>query len=231
MRSKIKKILQSTKKEKTGNSQKQNLQSQADSISWKYYHSISKLPLKIFIKCLCDKDPDQLIIKGKPPKEELTQAWVNILQEYSDAVGSNEHKLYLSLYREVSLLKINFDLTEVLIEILELEDTQFWKDELNKIHGTQFRFGEEKHNDLRRIASRNKALKVQIDLKLIQFNEIEKKHRFKQEEPANENYYNSILITLSDHAKYQILDSITVFEFCERIKRLNKYYETLKNKK
>jgi hypothetical protein len=40
-------------------------------------------------------------------------------------------------------------------------------------------------------------------------------------------YFESILITLSDHAGYHIKDDITVYEFGERIRRLNHYIKKL----
>jgi hypothetical protein len=36
-----------------------------------------------------------------------------------------------------------------------------------------------------------------------------------------------MLITISDHAKYEITDDITVFQFCERIRRYNSLIEKL----
>lgn len=188
------------------------------------------MPLRIFVKCSCEKDLKYLVRSGAPTEAQLAEAWVNIVQEYSDAIGSHEYRLYLSLYKEVSLLKIDYEMAKAAIEILELCDDNRIKDSLNKILMTTFKFGDNKFEELRKCKSRIKNFKIQIDLKVIQFNEIEKKNRGVKKE-VDEKYYESLLITLSDYAKYRIIDSISVFEFCERIKRLNAYHETLKKKK
>jgi len=199
--------------------------------SEKLYRSITKLPLYIFKECVDTGNLSNLIISGAPTDTEIRQAWKTIIQEYADAIGSNEYRLYLNIYKELTMLQITYETIKVLILILELTDDEKAVKELNWHLGTSYAFKENKQAELKICEGRNKSNKVAIDLKLIQFEEIEKKHKAGQGSKLSSAYIDSVLITLSDHSKYNVDDRITVFSFCERIKRLNTYRETMQNKK
>lgn len=201
--------------------------------SFRCYQDISHLPLSLFIEITINNDLRFLTIEGQPTELQLAQAWQNILAQYSDAIGDQEFKLYTNLLKEVTILSVNLQLIHHLVDTLwKIYDERLAK-ELNQLLGTSFKFNphdnESYQNELARCINRSKSLKIKLTLKMTQFEALEKK-QVKNTKPTYE-YYDSILITLSDHAKYQLYaDDMTVFQYCERINRLNKYLENLQNR-
>ncbi len=214
------------------------------------YQNISNLPLSRFIDCIVDHNLFALVITGTPDPKELTEAWDNILQEYTEAIGANEYKLYLSLYREVTNLDIEYkqirSFADILCEIQNyiilknydvlpfvLESQKKFSNELNKLLRTECKFNNRDpsgfQEEINKCLRRSKALKIKLDLKLLAFAEIQKKN--KDGAPMDRRYFDSMLITISDYAKYEIGEQITVSKYCERIKRYNHYCESLKIKK
>lgn len=216
------------------------------------YQSISTLPLSKFIECTVDNNLYALIISGAPSDFTLLQiAWANISQEYSEALGSNEYKLFTSLYKEVSLLKIEYESIHILVDSLRsiqeyilLNNYQVTDEiisiqqslckHLNDTMRTSCRFNNmddaSYQEELNKCIRRSKSLKIKLDLKLLAFEAIQKKNN-NTGEKMDRKYFDSILITISDFAKYEIGENITVSKYCERIKRYNQYCESLKSKR
>jgi hypothetical protein len=67
----------------------------------KYYTHITELPLSKYIECAVGDKPNlaALIIEGMPTEGELLTAWAEIRSQYSDAMGDQEHKVYLKLFK------------------------------------------------------------------------------------------------------------------------------------
>jgi len=105
---------------------------------------------------------------------------------------------------------------------------------LNKLLHTNIVFdvnnAEQYDGNLLRCLNRSKSIKINIDLKKIALSKLEEKYNSKDGKATRE-YYMGILISLSDEAGYHLQEDITVWEFCERIRRYKKAAETLKNKK
>lgn len=194
------------------------------------YLSIQKLPLRRFIDCIVDHNLHSLIITGDPSAVELQLIWSNILQEYSQAIGNNEYRLYTSLYKEITIIKITYDQIQEAVKLLQITYSEFFHKELDKLLKMKLRLNPDDQasyqEELLKCLRRSKSLIIKHDLKKIQFESIQKKQEGKENKFTRE-YFISIMITLSDHAKYQIQDSITVAEYCERIKRFNMYLEAL----
>lgn len=202
--------------------------------SAKWYQHITELPLNRFIDCLVDGNIYALVITGKPTDEELMTAWGNIQTEYADAIGNHEYRLYVNLFKEVTLLSVNLQLIMTAIEILEDVYSKELTGKLNKLLSSNITLDpadpEKYKSSLKRFDMRSKGLKIDLDLKQIQLKAMEAKINKPGDKPTRE-YYHSVLITLSDHAKYQIPDSITVFEFCDRMKRFVNYCEQAQRNK
>jgi hypothetical protein len=196
----------------------------------KYYSSIAELPLRNFINVLVDDNIYALLIDGEADLITLQEAWSEILQEYQQSIGDSEHQMYTLLYKELKLLEIDYTIVTELVPVLQLVYRQKFADELNKILETSFEFdwdNQEKYQqELQRCLNRNKAIKIQLELKRKEFEEIEKKNKYEHKKPSRE-YFLSVLINLSNYAKYQITDQITTFEFCQRVKQLNQYLTSL----
>jgi len=213
------------------------------------YHSIHNLPLHRFIDCIVDHNLHSLRIEGNPTELELNEAWNNILIEYTEAIGNHEYKMYISLYKEISLLKSTYKQIEILAgEVMVDEETgertggilrfiysEYLCKELNRLLKTSCRFNWDDQasyqEELSKCMRRSKSIKISIDLKLIRFDAIEQKQKGKEGKQYTRAYFDSMLINLSDRAKFEINETITVSKYCERIKRFSQYVESVKNQK
>ena len=202
--------------------------------SGKWYQNITELPLSRFIDVTVDGNVYALVISGKPTLNDLETTWENISTQYSDAMGDSEHQLYLSLYKEIHILTATYKSIFDIVEILRGFPHEGLKTELNSLVGTSFKFDyadpEKYHNELDRCLKRSKGLKIQLDLKLKSFEAISAKFKDNAGKPTREYFY-SVLITLEDYSKVRLDENITVFQFCERVKRLNKHIKSMEKKK
>lgn len=212
----------------------------------KYHTSLNDLPLNKFIDCIVDNNLSALIIshgEELPSSEELSAAWDNILAEYAELTGTSEYRMFCELYKEVEILKITLTQISVLAArgnaetgemqgILRMTYDEYFADELNKLLKTKCRFNwndqKSYHAELDKCVNRGKAFKIKYDLKKMQFEAIEKKNLGKKGERPTRQYFTSILVTLSDHAKYRIEETIKMPEYCERIRRFAEYCEVQK---
>lgn len=198
------------------------------SSSLKLYRSISELPLSRFIDVAVDNNLYALVITGKPDENELSALWEKIKVEYADAMKDNEYKLYTNLKNELSKLEITYSQLQWAINELKKVYVQQFAEKVNLWLRTSFkfdvRFPEDYDNDLKRADRRSRSFKLEADLKRLNIEGLEKKFAEKGGKATRESFMN-ILFSLSDHVKFQLQDSITVYEFCERVHRLNKYIE------
>jgi hypothetical protein len=222
-------------KETNSSSLKQDLPLPQGDQSAKYYQSISNLPLNRYKDCLLNENLSALIISGQPTGQQLTEAWGKISQEYADAMGDHEYKLYLKLFKDVHLINATIEQVKICVTQLEvvlvLPDSipekamyrDFYSKEVNGLLLTQFFFDfnniETYRKNLQRCLNRSKGIKLELDMVMARYEAI--KQKYEEGKKPDETYFDAILITLSDAAGYHLTDGITVFEFCERIKRLN----------
>jgi hypothetical protein len=195
----------------------------------KYYQHIVDLPLRNFIDASVNDNLSALIITGFPNPEQLQTAWAQITSEYADQIGDSESKMYWQLFKEVYVLSLNIELVEVCVNLLRAVYVESFARELEELSQADFKLDpsdpEKYQADIQRCVNRSKRLIILHDTKKARLDAMEKQNT-EQVKPTHE-YYSSILITLSDHAKYEINDSITVFAFCERLNRFKKYSEQL----
>lgn len=193
--------------------------------SAKWYQHITEMPLNRFIDVVVDDNYASLVITGYPPPEELHKTWVIIQGEYADAMGDHDYRMYVSLFKEVTLLTVTLKTINYLVEILERVYYPDFANNLNKLLNITFQFDPadpvKYKTTLKNCLMRSKAIKINLDLKSIQLKAMEEKNQDPGKKPTRE-YFQSILINLSNHAKYHIHDNVTVFEFCDRIRRYNK---------
>lgn len=223
----MKKIFRSryVKKDSTTLSVKQERQFKMDSSLPKYYQHITELPLKNFIDFVVNDNVYALIISGNPDVIDLQLQWHEISQEYAEAIGDSEQKMYAILLRDYTIASANFELVRNGIKILKLIHHPSICETINKVVGVSLKWSVETYdNDIKSAYRRSKAFKVKADLLKVSLESMNSKDRIA---PTKE-YFQKILIALSDKAGFYISDSITTFEFCERIKQFNEYHENLK---
>jgi len=245
MQSRRNKIWQSLRKGTSGRTAKQEQPSETASPSPKFYRSCHDLPLRKFIDIFCgepapDGSTDEteytgpnlagLIISGFPPQDQLEKAWRNIMQEYMDAIGSDEYKIYISIHKELTELAVTYDSINGLIDLLEIIHSRDLCTELNRLLASNYKFDPENEaqyfDELKKCRNKAKVFKLRLDLKELEFAEIEKK--FKTGSRPQRGFFITMLIRLSDKAQYQIQDTITVYEYCQRIQDYNAYLEQFK---
>jgi hypothetical protein len=198
--------------------------------SFKYFQSITELPLSKFIEVAVDDNYAALVISGNPDMDVLKDAWYEIYQEFLDSMGDANQLLILKLYKEITRLAIQQEQIQMLIDFLSVYKYKKYEDQLNKILLTKFQFKDKRKDDLERSVRIARQMSIQIDIKQMQLNNIRDKAP-KDGQKISRGYFQSILITLSDFAKYPVLESITTFEFCERVKRLTAFAQAQKQKK
>lgn len=217
-----------TKKMENGNSAMPSMRIHQGTQSAKWYQSITELPLCKFIECTVDGNLAALITGGLPAEEQLLLAWADINEQYADAMGDNDHKLINKLFKDITILAIDYGQIQALIEVLRNHRYNPLEERLNSLLYTNFKFADNRQKELDTCYRLSKSILVKIDLKTAQ-QEALKAKQVNGNKPTRE-YFFFWLINLSDHARYPVPDTITVFEFCERIKRFNKFIE-IQNKK
>jgi hypothetical protein len=206
----------------------------------KYYQSIVDLPLNKFIECMVDKNLFALVISGEPSLEQLTTAWEDVMNEYSDIMMDGEGKLHFNLLKEVELLKLDIQKVNICLQILEAEvnfpefvtpDKKYATD-LNKLSNSNFSFDHSKpdqfRNELKRATNRSKSLLILLGIKQSNLDAINTKANTIVKKPTKEYFY-SILNTLSMFTKFQLTDAITVYSFCDWIKKYNEHTKFLES--
>ena len=202
--------------------------SDIESSAW--YRSIATLPLNKFIDITVDGNLFALLISGTPDLLQLKESWETIKSQYAEAIGDHEHVAYVKLFKEINLLHITLKQIHLLIDTLKEIFYQPFADRLNKLLSTTYNFSGHTPAEylklLQACHNRSKAFKIDLDLKLIHFKAIEEKNSG-EGNPYTREYFLSMLIIVSNHAKFQISDSVTVFEFCKRMKMYADYCEQM----
>jgi hypothetical protein len=198
--------------------------------SSKWYRNIADLPLIKYIECVVDGNLAALIISGYPSQEQLESAWVEIAEQYADIMGDAEHKMYIKLYKELVILNIEYQQILSLIEVLTMVQYKPFEQKLNELLFTNFSFTNNREKELDTCFRLSKSTLLKIDMKKAHLDALKEKGENSDKTPTRE-YFQSILITLSDHSKYPVLDTITTFEFCERVKRFTQFVEKQKAEK
>lgn len=205
--------------------------------TYKYYSAISQLPLIRYKDALIRGNLSALVIVGFPPQNELEAAWNDIQEQYAGATGNAEHVNYIRLLREIAVLNTSYSQVQIAVQqlgaiipiYLETNDQDYigminaYRDALIQLVDASFDFTnpETYESNLKRCLNRGKGInKIELDLKELTFQAV--KEKLESQKPVDDEYFDSILISLSDHAGYHLTDSITVYEFCNRLVRAQK---------
>lgn len=203
----------------------------SDIISSKWYQDIIDLPLSKFIAVDVEGDIFALVISGAPDITDLMKAWQRITWQFSDAVKNEEYAVFLRLKKEVLDLELEFKRADILIDCLQTLFCEKMKKALNKLLRSSFKFdiqdpaGYEKDLDSARMRMKN--TKILLELKRGALEVMELANQKGAAKKVTRQYYQQMLISLSDFAGYAISDEITVFQYCDRLRRMNDHFEAL----
>lgn len=199
--------------------------------SLRYYQNIYETPLSAFESCLINNNLSALIVSGYPTPQELSKAWENIMQEYSEALGEAEYQMYVNLYKEVEVLRLTYEMIHILIAALRKNESPYFCNELNTFLRTSFKFDitntKTYFEELDKCERRAKASKIKLDLKKIEFEAIKKKIDGGEKAAIEKNYFTWVLIILSKHNQYRVTKDIFVNEYCEYVRQFNKYCDEM----
>ncbi len=217
------------KKGTSTSSAQQPLPSSMGTPSWSIYQNITELPLSRWMDLTIDGYTKALVKEGNPPADALIKAEHQIRIQYADARGDHHYRMYINLMNEIGVLEISLNQINFIINTLRTVYQPLLAKELNILLTTSFVFdvknAEAYDKMLDRCANRAKGIKINLDLKTIAFKKLEEKYQTGANTNATREYYMGALIVLSDDAGYPLPDSITVWEFLERVRRYNKKNE------
>lgn len=223
-----------SKRETNTSSKMLSQPSAAVSQSYSLYRSITELPLSRWIDMTVDGYLKAIVKEGAPPVDILHQTENELRIQYADAIGDGEYKLYVTAVKEVAVLELTLAQIHHLVGALREVYVPQLANALNKLLLSSLVFDvanpAEYDNTLLRALRRSGGTKIRLELKKLHLAELEKKYTGTTKNATRE-YYMGVLISLSDSAGFQLSDNITVWEFCERIKRHNKKSESINNKK
>ncbi|MDF2189283.1 hypothetical protein [Paraflavitalea sp. CAU 1676] len=226
-----------TKKTENGKSEKLSRSTSEASApsSGRCYQSIVDLPLSKFISAKVDGNLQAIVIEGPVSTERIAQAWQDIEIEYIDAIGSNEQKAEIKLRTQIETLQADLLLAEVSVYQMKRLYHPYFADTLNSILKGNYKFDpdnpEEYSTLLDKCWNRSRSIKINLDLKVIEYQAIEEKIKKQSTgQPYTREYFAKHLITLSDFAGYQLSENMSVFDYCDRLRRLVDYNEEIKNR-
>lgn len=200
-----------------------------------YYSHITKLPLARFIDVDVDGDFQALIIEGEVDEKTLREAWEVIQEQYVQALGDAEQRLYLSLLKEVNALAISLQQVEILLQQLRSRYVALFLKELNKILKANIQLTDKEGNllpdydkRLDRAISLANPIRMQHDLKRVHLDKLKKKMEGGNRKATRE-YYQETIIALSNHQKRELdEEKLTVYKYVVLIKDLNRFLSTPK---
>lgn len=218
----------------------------------KLYHDIHSMPLSRYMDCDCDENLFALVITGNATIEQLNDAWANIKEQVAEIGGNDTHSLLRSLYKEVSELSLLYQEIISIVDSLRLtmaicieksydlpqdifDQQKANHKKLNKYLNSNFKFNiwdvEGYVRDLSGIIIRSGSIKIKLDLRMMAYEQVKSKVQSAGTgEKRTRQYYDRLLINISDYSKYEITEEVTVSKFFERVKRYTEYCKTLQNK-
>lgn len=202
---------------------------QLGSPSYAIYQRLTDISLERWMRLIVDGDIRAIIRDGEPPEHELRIVEGNLRIAYADAMGDNEYKFYCASIKEVTRLEITLAQIEQLITVLREAYVRAFADKLNQLVGSSFVFDvtrpEEYDKTLDRCFRRSRGIKISLDLERAKLLKYEEKHSGSTVTPKREYYY-SVLLTISQTQGFRISSEISVWEFCELLRRHNKLIES-----
>jgi hypothetical protein len=223
MPSLLQRLRRSIKKGVSINSSRQSTPIKTPSTSCTLYRHINELPLNKWIAATVDGDLSALVKSGEADEATLKYHLLDLEEQYTIAMGDSETKFYLSLYRDLHKLELEFTQIQHCLIVLEKYYVVQFAKMLGSLLKTKIVLDpsnkEQYDSNLKRYHSLSKALKIKLDLKAAQFQTMQDKMEGKA---PTRDYYIQVLVALSDHAGHQLRDDIMVYEFCYRMNQLKK---------
>lgn len=190
--------------------------------------------MHVFERVLVDGTLSALIISGKPTDEDLVDSWNAMLLEYTEMLGDFEYKVYLQTFKEVELLRVNYECVGLLTNALRSFYSPYFIQELNLLLRMNLRLNAEDpesyYAELDKCDRRAKGIKLRLQLKEAELDVLRKKINSKEGEKVDKNYFTRVLVMLSQHNSFMVTKDIMVNVYCEMIKQYAEYVEAHKQR-
>lgn len=199
-------------------------------IQSKVIDSATGITMDAFIDIMVDDKLELLVVKGNPTENELRTAWEKIYSEYTDALGDDSHRELLTILRDINLLSWQHQRVCILLEVLTVCYVPSAVDELKR-YGYVIKYDPDDLNryyrDLQSVYERSKTMLVKISVRQKDLEELQQKSTGKH---ANRADFQTMLISLSEYAKYQVSPMhISAYQFAVMMRRCNEYAKGLQN--
>lgn len=199
------------------------IQTQAKVIS-----DCTEITMDRFISVLVDGKLELLVLEGVPSPTQLQQAWDNIYAGYMDAMGDESHNDILKALQDINIMSWQYQRILTLVSVLTVYYSPACLTELKRL-GYPVKYNPDKFErfiaDLQGVLTRAKVLLTQIDIRQ---KELEKIQVERKGGSATHGDFQTMLIALSEYAKYQVLPSqITAYQFAVMYRRMREYSEKI----
>ena len=163
---------------------------------------------------------------------EILKAEADLRVKYADAMGDAEYRDYCNTIREITRLEIELKQIHTIVGVLRdayvpglvTDLSRLMAQPINLRPGDTDRYDE----TLDKVLRRAKAKKMLKDLAEIKLHKLETKYQGKTGQVTDE-YFDGLLISLSDSVGFRLDDSMSVWEFCDRIRRTNEKIKHFNN--
>lgn len=199
----------------------------------KLYENCNQLMLDRFIQIIVEGDLRLLIIEGDPSNEILKETWEYIYAEYTSLINDDNSTEIYKAIRDINMWKMKFQRIEMFVSLLSQRPYPLLIIELKKMN-YNYAFN---HNDiqsykadLNAVYNTAKTLLIQISNREKDLERLQKQDRQndKKEKPVDQ--FDIMLISLSEHAGYQVQPhKLTVSQFAKMMNRVKEYAKKLED--
>lgn len=198
--------------------------------SVKLYTTISQLTLDRFIKCLCDKDLNQLIEQGAPDQKLLELVWADVHEQFVDGMKDKEGAYKIKLLAEINRLQFNYELINLCVKFLSVGYDKDVVEALRK-HVRCGDFNPEDQQSyfktLQIIINRAQKLQVDIEYKKAEYAALNTGET--GGEGFTRKHFDRLISQVSIFAKFHIDKKVVmVSEFIEYYISMRESYEAIK---
>lgn len=192
--------------------------------SFVLYDSCDICPLGVYIRLVCDDDPQALVVRGKPSEDDLAAARHRLMAEFAELSGDGLFGQVNASVQKMNMYRSGILLLGVCQRLLIYGEKRTILPVLDRI-GIRFPVT----TDIKTIQSKISGL---IQERKIRLKNEEKRYRKMtaggKEEKPDRGYFTRQLVSLSKYAGFRLTTDITLSEYAAYIKGLKDEVEQYK---
>jgi hypothetical protein len=183
-----------------------------------------------FITCETKSDYSCLVHTGKPSKEELYAAWMLILSQYYQLIGSKEAASYIKSVSKIEAINTKVFQVKKIVDTLRVYYSQGLTEEL-KAWGYKLPFTRESlTKDLARVEIAISNDKAKLEIQRYEYEKQQGKKNKSDPKQSKESYIK-VLLAIEKHRQISYEpNKLPLYNFCILYKELDDYNRLLKFK-